>query len=260
MSHKLNVACLVSVGRHPASGRDRRSQVDACAVQMGLALAGKELDMGHVGDAANPALRSYLGMGLASMTVIEQAATADVLPSLVDYLQKENADIILMGMRTEQGEASGMLPYALAAQLGVPLVSGIVAVEEAAQGGYLVTQALARGQRRQLHVAGRFIASVDVAAPAGCQSAFGAAKRGQIETAAGNAANDEETSAWEVREAAKRMKRIGKAKAKGKSAAERFKAATAAAPSKGGQVMVNESITEKAEAVYRLLKEEKVVR
>ena len=93
-----------------------------------------------------------------------------------------------------------------------------VAVEEAAQGGYLVTQALARGQRRQLHVAGRFIASVDVAAPAGCQSAFGAAKRGQIETAAGNAANDEETSAWEVREAAKRMKRIGKAKAKGKTA------------------------------------------
>jgi electron transfer flavoprotein beta subunit len=39
---RLKVAALVSVGRHPVTGRPRRAEYDARAVEMGLALATPE--------------------------------------------------------------------------------------------------------------------------------------------------------------------------------------------------------------------------
>ena len=59
-----NVISLISIGAHPTSGRPRRAEQDARAVELGLQLAGAQLQVLHAGDVAEPALRAYLGMGL----------------------------------------------------------------------------------------------------------------------------------------------------------------------------------------------------
>lgn len=57
------IISLVSIGAHPTSGRPRRAEQDARAVELGLQLAGDNLQVLHAGDVAEPALRAYLGMG-----------------------------------------------------------------------------------------------------------------------------------------------------------------------------------------------------
>ena len=81
------VISLVSIGAHPTSGRPRRAEQDARAVELGLQLAGNDLQVLHAGDVAEPALRAYLGMGLQQLHVLEQPQGADGLPLLCDYLQ-----------------------------------------------------------------------------------------------------------------------------------------------------------------------------
>ncbi|NVZ75656.1 electron transfer flavoprotein subunit beta, partial [Pseudomonas gingeri] len=76
-----NVISLVSIGAHPTSGRARRAEQDARAVELGLQLAGDDLQVVHAGDVAEPALRAYLGMGLDELRVLEQPAGADALPA-----------------------------------------------------------------------------------------------------------------------------------------------------------------------------------
>ena len=46
----LNIVALVSVGAHPTSGRPRRAEQDARAVELGLRLAGQNLQLLHAGD------------------------------------------------------------------------------------------------------------------------------------------------------------------------------------------------------------------
>ena len=43
----LNIVALVSVGAHPTSGRARRAEQDARAVELGLRLAGQNLQLLH---------------------------------------------------------------------------------------------------------------------------------------------------------------------------------------------------------------------
>jgi electron transfer flavoprotein beta subunit len=59
-----NVISLVSIGAHPPPAAPRRAEQDARAVELGLQLAGDNLQVLHAGDIAEPALRAYLGMGL----------------------------------------------------------------------------------------------------------------------------------------------------------------------------------------------------
>ena len=68
------IISLVSIGAHPTSGRPRRAEQDARAVELGLQLAGDNLQVLHAGDVAEPALRAYLGMGLEQLLVLEQPA------------------------------------------------------------------------------------------------------------------------------------------------------------------------------------------
>ena len=63
---------------------------------------------------------------------------------------------------------------------------------------------------------------------------------------------------WEEAPARKRPKRLKVVKAK--TAAERFKAATAKPQGEGGKVMKNESAAEQAQAIFEMLKEEGVLR
>jgi len=254
----LNIAVLVSVGQHPVSGRPRRADQDARAVELGLALAGGSLSLVHVGDAGEPALRQYLGMGLHTMTVLQEAPEADVAPPLLQYLATHPADIVLAGVQAECGEASGLLPYLLAERLGWPLVPRIAEIRAVENGRAEVLQALPRGQRRALTVSLPFVATVDSAAPGARQSAFGPGQRGRFDIQPGLAQPDVARAGWVETKASPRPKRLNVVKAK--SATERFKAATAKPQGQGGQVLKRESNREKAQAIFDLLVAEGVIR
>jgi electron transfer flavoprotein beta subunit len=254
----LHVISLVSIGAHPTSGRPRRAEQDARAVELGLQLAGDNLHVVHAGNAQEPALRAYLGMGLEELHVLEQPGNADALPALTDYIRESGVQIVLTGSQAETGEGSGMLPFLLAENLGWPLVVGMAQVESIANGVAHVLQGLPRGQRRRLKVRLPFLATVDNAAPKPRQSAYGPAQRGTLEAVDVEIVTDELLTTSSLQPAKPRPKRLKVIKAK--SGADRMKAATAKASGGGGQVLKGVSPQEGAEAILKLLIEEGVVR
>jgi len=258
MRPELNVVTLVSIGRHPGSGRERRAEQDGRALELGLRLAGRRVTALHAGDPEAGALRHYAGMGLPGLRVLKQGQESDALPVLADYLSQHPTDIVLTGVRAEAGESSGMLPYLLGETLGWPVVPRIADITRV-EGGYAeILQALPRGQRRALRVKLPFVASVDMAATAPRQSAYGPASRALIESQAVATQVDSERAGWRTAPARKRPKRLKVVKAK--SAAERFKAATAKAQKEGGLVIKDQPAAEQARAIFDLLLEEGVVR
>lgn len=257
--HGLRVSALISVGRHPGSGRARRAETDARAVELGLKLAPTALEVIHAGDAQQPALRAYAGMGLQRIRVLEQSVAADALPVLTRYLRTDMPDIVLTGVKAENGESSGLLPYLLAEALGCPVVTGIADILHIGNGVAEVLQALPRGQRRALRVPLPFVASVDMAAATPRQSAYGPGSRAEMKALANSGAVlDEVRSGWSESPARKRPKRLKVVKAK--TAADRFKAATAKSQAAGGQVLRDKPAAEMAQAVFDLLLEEGVLR
>ncbi|KIP99991.1 MULTISPECIES: electron transfer flavoprotein subunit beta [Pseudomonas] len=255
---ELNVVALVSIGAHPASGRPRRAEQDARAVELGLKLAGEKLNVVHAGDPHEEALRAYLGMGLPGLSVLEQTREADALPALSEHLQRAKAQLVLTGSQAETGEGSGMLPYLLAERLGWPLIVGLAEVESIEGGSAQVLQALPRGQRRRLKVRLPFVASVDGAAPAARQSAFGPARRGTVDNESVELVDDPLYADAQWQPARPRPKRLKVIKAK--TGAERMKAATAKASGGAGQVLNGVSPQEGAEAIFKLLLDEGVLR
>lgn len=258
---QLSVAVLVSVGRHPLTARARRADQDARAVEMALTLQGAHCRLIHAGchdSDSDGALRGYLGMGFEELELIEQAPGADVVPALADALRGAAPQLVLSGARTETGEGSGLLPYLLAEALGWPLVSGLAAVESVEHGVATVLQALPRGQRRRLRVRLPAIATVDASAPAARQSAFGPARRGEFEVRELSSVTDDAQAEWQVQPARKRPKRLKIVKAA--SARDRFKAAAAKAEGGGGQVLSDATPEQGAEAIFKLLREEGVLR
>lgn len=258
MRPDLNVVSLVSIGKHPLSGRERRAEQDSRALELGLSLAGARVTALHAGDAQASTLRSYAGMGLPSIRVLQQQPDSDVLAPLCDHLLAERPDIVLSGVRAESGESSGMLPYLLGSALGWPVVPGIAAIVKVENGTAQLLQALPRGQRRALSVKLPFIASVDLAAAEPRQSAYGPASRALLEATSFAAVEDLEKRDWHEAPARKRPKRLKRVKAK--TAAERFKAATAKAQGKGGVVLREQPAAEQAKAIFELLLEEGMIR
>ncbi|ENI4127872.1 electron transfer flavoprotein subunit beta [Vibrio fluvialis] len=263
MQHKfspsLTVSALVSIGAHPDSGRARRAATDARAVELALNLENSDLEVVHAGDPLNPALREYSGMGLSQLRVIAQEGSADAIDTLTSYFTDNMPDIILTGSRAESGESSGLLPFFLARRLACPLVTGIADILNIDDNHADVLQALPRGQRRALRVPLPFVATVDHAAQAPRQSAFGVARRTQIDTTKTESTTlDGERMSWEETPAKAKAKRLKVVKAK--TAADRFKAATAKTAASGGKVMKEQPVSEMAQAVFDLLLEEGVIR
>jgi electron transfer flavoprotein beta subunit len=290
-SEPLEVVSLVSLGQHPVSGRLRRAEQDARALELCLALERQSapgavsLSAWHAsgskiapGSEQDQALRGYLGMGLESLTLVTpdslqaepltavdpQAAAADqpvidVWPLLVTRLKQAAPQLVVCGGQSETGEGSGLLPHLLAESLGWPLVEGIVAIESCDGAHLTALQALPRGQRRRLRVKLPALVSVDAAAPAARQSAFAQARRGELAAvASGELAHDAVAETFAIAPARKRPKRLKRIKAT--SARDRFKAAAAKAEGGSGKRLDGVSAEEGAAEILKLLREEGVLR
>jgi electron transfer flavoprotein beta subunit len=194
------IAVLLSVGRHPISGRERMPPADASALELALRCDANPLAI-HAGDPASPALRDYLGMGLEHLYVAGPIGPdADAVPAILSFLMQRKPRLVLCGMRSECGEASGMLPYLVAAGMGAPLVAD-VAMLESADADVRLSQARPGGRRRRLAAVLPAVLTVGRAGPKPRQSAFGKAKRGQILVVPASAPADVERLGWDRRPA-----------------------------------------------------------
>ncbi len=249
----IDAVVLVSVGRHPASGRARRADLDARALELALR-QGIVPRVLHAGDAGEPALREYLGMGIGRLTVLAQPAEADALPALLGHA-RETA-LVLAGSRAETGEGSGFLPYALAHALGAALVPDIVDLKLTADGAELV-QSVAGGRRRALGAGFPLVVTVGPAAPEARAVAYGPARRGTIERIdVARPEPDPLRGEWRELPARPRPRRL-KIVA-GASAAERLKAATEMQAGRG-RLLVHPAPEEAARAILDYLADERIL-
>lgn len=251
------IAVLVSIGRHPVSGVPRYSRNDAAALGLASELAQQStavsIDVIHAGQAGNPALPEYLALGAARLSVIETVAGQDVLPALQEQLQ--GYDLVLCGSRAESGEASGMLPYQLAARLNLPLLAGVMALTPGSD-ALVAQQFLPKGRRREVALSLPALLAVHPLAPSTLRYAYARLRAGRITSQAFPAMSSDVGEEWAV-ETIRALPRKLAAPEK-RSGHARMQAATVA-ESRGGRVVQEGSAADKAQAVLSYLREHRLV-
>ncbi|APX85747.1 electron transfer flavoprotein subunit beta [Methylorubrum extorquens] len=222
----MRIAVLLSAGLHPVSGAPVLPRLEAQAIRMAAGLgAGSETFGLHAGpDAA--ALAEALGQGLPRIEHIRIAAGDDPVPALAARLAELSPDLILVGRRGQGGEESGLVPYALARALSIPLVSDVVAAALDVEGALRLDQSLGRGALRRVAVRGPVVVTCHPDAPAPLAYAYGRARRGRVEALAVAPASLPALALAVEERPYRRRPKIVKGAPAGGSAAERLKAAT----------------------------------
>jgi electron transfer flavoprotein beta subunit len=245
----LDVAVLLSVGRHPASGRARHADLDARALQLARGLAEvARVHAIHAGDPDEVALREYLGMGIDQLTVLE--LKGDVSGALAGHLRQLRPSVVLAGSRAEHGEASGMLPYVIAQALQAHVIADAVSITLRGDTARVI-QALPRGGRRALRVALPLVLTVDRAGPQPAMPAYGPARRGRIDTIAVDQRSPEPAipEDWSERPARARPRRLQTVQG---SAAERLRSIQSVRTGSGTR-LVGADPVQAARAIWQYL-------
>lgn len=176
----MRITVLLSDARHPVSGRPVLSPLEAQAIGLGLSLGGRMTGL-HAG-VSGAAIADAFGYGLSAIDVLEIAEDADPAPALVDRLSRDAPDLILAGRRGQGGLDTGLVPYALAEALKLPIVADVVMVRAGeTRGTIVVDAALARGARRRVTVKGPCVVTVHPLAPSARPFVFAAARRGTLQ-------------------------------------------------------------------------------
>ncbi len=243
---ETRVCVLVSLGRHPRSGRERRAPLDACALELALRMRNCDLEVVHAGQPQAPALREYLGMGPAKITVLPAPAEADIALTLTEHIRLSKPDIVLTGKQAEGGEDSGFLPYFVAQALGYALICDVA---EAALAGDVVEvhQSLRHGQRRAVHCPMPVVLTVGRTASPARSPAFVRMRDGEVVLVEREIHVDEDHARWTHQPAKARPKRITASKSA--DPLERLNAIVSGAPERG-RVLVGLSAAEAAKAIH----------
>ncbi|MGZ9712752.1 electron transfer flavoprotein subunit beta/FixA family protein [Glaciimonas sp. GNP009] len=265
------LAVLVSVGRHPVSGIARYSRNDAAAMSMAVALAQStaaiSLDIIHAGNPDNAALSDYLALGAKPVKVIALEDDQNIIPVLKQAL--ENYDLILCGSCAEGGEASGMVPYLLASQLGLPIVADVIGItpdpasaSDDVKTDIMLQQFLPKGRRRAIAVTLPALLTVHPLAPSNARYAHASLQSGAIDrhktrTQLSSVTNNlDQQQAWRLSPATARpLKLVAQEKRSGHA---RMLSATVA-ESRGGRMIQEGSASEKAQAILTYLREHRLV-
>ncbi|MCB6185174.1 electron transfer flavoprotein subunit beta [Leeia sp. TBRC 13508] len=252
MSNHVKVAVLVTPGYHPVSGRPRPAQADVAAlgVAQTISTSLKVLTAGAPSDAS---LDGYLGLGASEIEVLGDEG-CDIVDTLQPALSGQ--ELILLGGRADGGEASGLLPYQLSAQLGVPLVPDALTVKLV---GRLVrvTQFMPKGLRREVEVSLPAIIAVHPRAPINVQYAFAKARQGRL-LRSRIGSTGKVSSYWQY-EAATRRPLMLKAKLKQSGHARMLGAIASDDGKSGGQVVKTGDAVAKAQVVLDYLREHRLI-
>lgn len=253
----MRVAVLLSGGRHPVSGAAVVPRLEAQAIRLAAGLGpsiGPSIGL-HAGPDAS-ALAEALGQGLGHVEHIDLPATADPVPALAARLAASRPDLVLAGRRGHGGPESGLVPYALAEALDLPLIPDVVAVAFGEEAGTLrLDQSLGRGALRRVVVRLPVMVTIHPDAPPPRPFAYGQARRGRIEAIPlASVAANEAGPALEERPYRRRPKIVKGAPAGG-SAAERLKAATGEAGSAAkGRLLVEPDPEDAAREILAYLR------
>jgi electron transfer flavoprotein beta subunit len=172
-----DITVLVAARTHAVSARPTRSRADATAAALALGLAGHTVRLLTAGPLPDAVARDYLALGAPKLEILESGNDADIFATLLPSLR--NVPWILSGTRPESEQGTGVLPFALAAALGRPVVTDVLAVQPDGD-TWIVTQALPKGARRRLRVSPPAVLAVSAAAPVTLRHSLADAMAGQI--------------------------------------------------------------------------------
>lgn len=255
MGNIPKVAVLVSAGCHPVSGLPRACHGDAVAMGLARKLAGDAARAVHAGDAQHPALADYLALGASTIEVVERVPGAAIAEALAEHVR--DADLVLAGTQSEAGPGSGLLPYAIAAALGRPIVGHVLDIAASGEEWH-VQQFLPKGKRRRIAVPLKAVLTVHPLAAVSLAYAHARRLSGRIEAAAGPCGTGGPLPGpcWTVEDSPRRHVRLaGPAPASGHA---RMMAAVAT-EAKGGTVVFEGSSVDKAQVILNYLRDHRLV-
>jgi electron transfer flavoprotein beta subunit len=245
-----DITVLVAPLTHPVSGRPIRSRADATAVALALSLPGKPrlLSAGAMPEAV---ARDYLALGAPRLDVLTSQPESDVVATLLPALK--DTRWVFTGTRGEAEMGSGLLPFALGAALGRPVINDVLAVEPDGS-SWVVTQALPRGARRRLRVSGPAVLAVSAAAPFTLRHSLADALAGVIHRAAVSA-----PAGSDLAQRAPRNKRRKLLEAHTRQSGHARMLGAIESPATGGTVLQTGSPQSKAQAVLDYLRTHSIV-
>ena len=256
-----HIAVLVSAGRHPLSGEPRHCHNDSLALALGLNLA-SNVKVLHAGTPSNPALQDYFALGATQIDVLPNCG--DMIENLAAQLTDTN--LILTGTRAENGEDSGLLPYLLAAKLGLPLVADALTItpcgeqcdNQLQEKQLEILQFLPKGQRRRVLVSLPALVVVHPSAALALHFIHARKNLGSINTLTASntkVKSPQKSSQWSAETARKPIKLIAQTAQTGH---ERLMAAISN-KAKGGTVVNEGNNVEKAQVILRYLREHQLI-